>query len=151
MKLNQTMILAALIFSFSIMPAMAHETHEKHDEMQEAKELEKSGNVPDILKEIKEHEGHLQMLVQNGQLDQVHEVAFTIRDLSKSLYEKSKGVSPSEPDKMKLLVDQISQIADSLDQYGDAGDKEKTQEQFEKLQKTLGAIEKQFPGGALNK
>ena len=142
---NLKMIVAAwAFFSLSAMPAIAHEGKGPHDETQEAKQLQKSGDVSDLLKEIKEHEGHLQMLIQNGQLDQVHEAAFTIRDLSKSLAEKSAGLAHVDMDKVKVSVQEVEKIADLLDQYGDVRDVVKTGEQFQRLKTALQEMEKQY-------
>ncbi len=151
MELNnfKKLTAALMVLTLWTMPVMAHEEKGPHDEMQEAKEMEKSGNVSDILKEIKEHEEHLQMLIQNGQLDQVHEVAFMIRDLSKALQEKAQGFSSADTDKIKLTVDEISKAADQLDEAGDAGDKAKTEEHFVHLQQLLKSLEDSFPKGTL--
>ncbi len=133
---------------------LAHEgEHEgmKMDSGMAMDSKETSGDISDIWKEIKGHEEHLGQVIETNQLDQVHEVAFIIRDLTKALYEKSKSISSVKEAKLKVSVDEVSKIADRLDQYGDARDKAKTEEWFTKLQETLGAIEKQFPQGTLAK
>ena len=145
MKLKCKIILAAVVFYLSLTPVFAHEGGEKHDEMKEAMEMQKTGNVPDILKEINEHESHLQTLIQNGQLDQVHEIAFMIRDLSKSVQEKSEGLSSIDHDKVKSSVTEIAQIADRLDEYGDSGNKVKTEKEVTHLHEALKTLHEQFP------
>ncbi len=154
MKKNSKIILALLVSLFlSSTMILAHEGEHEGMKMDSGMAMDTKdmpGDISGIWKQIKSHEEHLSQVIETNQLDQVHEVAFMIRDLSKALYEKSKGVSPSEPDKMKPLVDQISQIADLLDQYGDAGDKAKTQEQFSRLQQVLQGLEKAMPQGTTN-
>ena len=142
-------IIFAVIFSLGILPASAHEGEGVHDEAAEAKELQKSGNRPEIWQEIMEHESHLDQLINAGQLDQVHEAAFTIRDLSKALAQNLAGLSPADSDKVKSAVNEISKVADLLDEYGDAGDKAKTREQFNRLKGLLEQVKKQFPAGLL--
>lgn len=146
MKMLNLKIIAALatIFSLTAMPnVMAHEG--KHDEMQEAKEMKKSGNVSDTLKEIKDHENHLQTLIQNGELEKVHETAFMIRNLAKVVQEKSEGLSPVDHNKVRYTVDEISKVAKRLNRYGDVDDKAKTLEEFGRLQTLIQTLEAQFP------
>ncbi len=149
LNLKMIVTLSAVISVLAIPVAMAHEEKGPHDEMQEVKEMQKSGNASDILKEIKEHEEHLRMLIQNNQLDQVHEVAFTIRDLSEALQEKADGFLLADTNKIRSTVDEISQAVDQLDETGDAGDKVKTEEHFAHLQQLLKSIEDSFPKGTL--
>ena len=125
---------------------MAHEGHEK----EHAESNDQSANLSTTWHEIKEHEKKLEETIKAGKLEEVHEIAFSIRDLTKSLFEESKG-HPGIPLGMLMVsVNQVSAVADLLDQYGDANDKAKTELEFEKLKGILNAIEKQFPHDALS-
>ena len=125
---------------------MAHEGHEK----EHAESNDQSANLSATWHEIKEHEKKLEETIKAGKLEEVHEIAFSIRDLTKSLFEESKG-HPGIPVGMLMVnINQVAAIAESLDEYGDASDKQKTEAEFEKLKSILNAIEKQYPNGTLN-
>lgn len=107
--------------------------------------------VSSIWHEIKEHEEHLNETIKAGKLDDVHKMAFTIRDLSKALSEKSVDLAADQLAKVKSSVERIAEVADLLDKYGDAGDKVNTEDQFVRLGKLLQFIEMQYPHDVLLK
>ncbi len=127
---------------------MAHEGHE-HEE-NEVKDSKAAMSPAAIWQDIKSKEQKLSETIEQGKLEEVHEIAFAIRDTAKMFLEESKG-KPGVP--VGLLMSQVSQIApiaERLDEYGDANNKAKTKEQFSMLKNLLNAIEAQYPKGILN-
>lgn len=97
--------------------------------------------------EIQEHEAILKETIATGELDQVHEAAYEIRDMVKALSEKSSTLAPENLNNVKRGSERVAAIASELDKYGDAGDPAKTQEQFQELTKELAFIQSQYPAG----
>ncbi len=87
---------------------------------------------------IESHQAHLKMTIESGNLENVHEVAFTIRDLVKTLPETN--LSSDQKIVFQSLLKEVEQEANLLDEYGDAGNKIKTQDEFEKFKQTLLSI-----------
>ena len=86
---RKTLMILVMTLAFSNLPLMAHEGHEKD----EAKSIEKAASLPSIWKSIKEEEQELEKTISAGKLEQVHEIAFSIRDQAKLLLE-NQWVSP---------------------------------------------------------
>lgn len=138
------MFMGAVLISSA--PLFAHGGDE-HGKTKSAEELTSPATV---WQTIREEEKELGQIIESGKLDQVHEVAFTIRDLAKMFLDNSKG-KPGVP--VGLLMTQIGQIgsvAELLDEYGDANNKPKTEEQFQRLKKILNTIESQYPKALLS-
>lgn len=99
-----------------------------------------AGSVQGIWSQIAEEQGKLSVAVQNGQLKDVHLLAFGIRDLVVALTDKAGASSPSVAPKVKGLVEEVRASATKLDELGDAGDLSGTQAEVGKLENTLAAI-----------
>lgn len=95
--------------------------------------------------------GQLDKVVEEKKLESVHEAAFAIRDLVKTLPPKSKALPAEGQKKLATGVKTVGQLAKLLDKYGDANDLAKTQEQQKKMHTVLAAIEGLYPAGALKK
>lgn len=84
---------------------------------------------------IESDQEHLKEIIQSGDLDNVHEVAFKIRDMVKALPDTT--LSADQKIVFKSLLTEVEEEASLLDEYGDAGNKVKAQDEFEKFKKTL--------------
>jgi len=115
---------------------------EEHDEMHGVEEMMTPAS---IWREVREEEQELSEVIEDGKLGDVHEIAFTIRDLTKMLLKSSMGKAGVPMGILMTRVEQIGSVAELLDQYGDANDKLNTAEQFQRLQTLLNAIESQYP------
>ncbi len=97
-------------------------------------------SVGDILQAVHGKHKELAEVVASKKLDDVHHLAFAIRDLAKPLAEK---VSPDRRPKVEGTVNNIAKLADELDASGDAGDQAKTEANLKKLDGTLKLLEAQ--------
>lgn len=84
---------------------------------------------------IESHQGHLKMIIESGDLENVHEMAFKIRDLVKAL--PNATLIGEQKIIFQSLLKEVEQEASLLDEYGDAGNKVKAQDEFEKFNQTL--------------
>lgn len=105
-----------------------------------------AGTTGAIWTQIGDEETKLSTAIQNGQLKDVHHLAFAIRDLVVGLAEKANAASPATAPTLNGMVDQVKASATKLDELGDAGNLNGTQAEFAKLQTVLGSI-KSATGG----
>ena len=99
-----------------------------------------AGSVGEIWTQIASEQKHLSDAIQNGQLKDVHHLAFGIRDLVVALVDKASASSPGSAPKLKGLVEQVNASAGKLDETGDAGNLSGTQAEFARLNAVLGSI-----------
>ena len=99
-----------------------------------------AGTVKEIWVQVTEEQTKLSAAIQNGQLKDVHHLAFGIRDLVAALTEKATVSSPTLAPKLKGMVDQVQASATKLDELGDAGNLSGTQAEFDRLKNLLNAI-----------
>ena len=100
-----------------------------------------AGTAAGIWDQITAERDKLSAAIQNGQLKDVHHLAFGVRDLVVALAEKATASSPEAAPKLKTLVEQVKASAGKLDETGDAGDLSGTQAEFAKLNTTLNMIQ----------
>ena len=105
-----------------------------------------AGTVGEIWTQVADEQGKLTAAIQNGQLKDVHHLAFGIRDLVVALVDKANAASPAGASKLKPMVEQVKGSADKLDELGDAGNLSGTQAEYTKLVSVLGQI-KSLTGG----
>ena len=105
-----------------------------------------AGTVGEIWTQIGDERGKLSAAIQNGQLKDVHHLAFGIRDLVVALVGKANAASPASSAKLNGMVEQVKASATKLDELGDAGNLSGTQAEYAKLETVLGAI-KSVAGG----
>lgn len=105
-----------------------------------------AGTIPEIWTQIAGEQSKLTAAIQNGQLKDVHHLAFGIRDLVVALADKAKAASPASAAKLDPMVEQVKASATKLDELGDAGNLSGTQTEYSKLETVLGAI-KAVTGG----
>ena len=110
----------------------------EHGESAEA--VKPAGTVAGIWTQIEGEQGKLTAAIQNGQLKDVHHLAFGIRDLVVALADKASAASPANAAKLKALVGQVKASASELDELGDAGNLSGTQTEYAKLNTILSAI-----------
>ncbi|HWC61903.1 MAG TPA: heavy metal-binding domain-containing protein [Verrucomicrobiae bacterium] len=101
-----------------------------------------------IFKEVKEHEEELGKTVAAKKLDDVHHLAFAIRDLVNALPDKSKDLDSEKMGKLKANAKFIAALADRLDKSGDANDQAGTEANFKKLQDILKQVRALYPESA---
>ena len=99
-----------------------------------------AGTVPEIWTQIAEEQAKLSTAIENGQLKDVHHLAFGIRDLVVALADKAGASSPAVKPQLQGMVDQVTASATALDELGDAGNLSGTQTEYAKLGKTLEAL-----------
>ena len=145
MKMKWSVIAVALSVSVAIVGfALAAEEHE-HKEGKEAI----LATITGIWQEVKEHEEELGKIIAVKKLNEVHEVAFEIRDMVNALPDKSMDLPADKLAKVKSNAKYVADIAERLDESGDAGDQAVTEANFKKLQDILKTIEAQYPSEEL--
>ena len=110
----------------------------EHGESAEA--VTPAGTIGEIWTQIGDEQSKLSTAIQNGQLKDVHHLAFAIRDLVIALADKAKAASPASAAKLDGMVEQVKASATKLDELGDAGNLSGTQAEYAKLETVLGAI-----------
>jgi hypothetical protein len=116
----------------------------EHGESAEA--VTPAGTVGEIWTQIGDEQGKLSAAIENGQLKDVHHLAFGIRDLVVALADKANTASPAGALKLNGMVEQVRASATKLDELGDAGNLSGTQTEYAKLETILGTI-KNVAGG----
>jgi hypothetical protein len=114
----------------------------------EAAEHEEAGatttpaeSVPGIWTQIAGEQAKLSAAIENGQLKDVHHLAFGIRDLVVALADKAGASSPAVATKLKPMVEQVKASASQLDELGDAGNLSGTQAEFQRFSTLLQSIQ----------
>ena len=145
-----TCIGVALLTSQMAMPrlGLAMEEHGDHHEMA-AKPAAAGESLAAVWRDVKTHEAELGQLVGSKKLEQVHEVAFAIRDLVATLPAKSQQLSAEQQTKLNGNVKFVATLAGRLDASGDANDQAATEAGFKQLQSVLASIEGIYPAEAL--
>ena len=110
----------------------------EHDESAEA--VKPAGTVAEIWTQIADEQGKLSAAIQNGQLKDVHHLAFGVRDYVIALADKANTASPAGAAKLSGMVEQVKACATKLDELGDASNLSGTQAEYAKLQTVLSAI-----------
>ena len=113
----------------------------ENDHAESVETVTPAATVTEIWAQIEGEQGKLSAAIQNGQLKDVHHLAFGIRDLVVALADKSRAAAPASGDKLKGMVEQVKASATKLDELGDAGNLSGTQAEYAKLNATLDAIQ----------
>ena len=106
----------------------------------ESEAVTPAGTVAEIWTQIADEQAKLSTAIQNGQLKDVHHLAFGIRDLVVALADKANATSPAGAPRLNKIVDQVKASAVQLDTLGDAGNLSGTQTEFAKLNAILEAV-----------
>lgn len=110
------------------------------DEAGTAGAIVPAATVGELWGQIETEQGRLSSAIQNGQLKDVHVLAFGIRDLAVVLAERANAASPGTARQVNGMVDQVKACATKLDELGDAGNLSGTQTEAARLDKTLVAL-----------
>ena len=108
----------------------AHDGHEDAHMHDDAKSMKEMHTTQDLLKMIEQEHQLLIKTVAGKNLSEVHEHAFTIRDLSKEL---SDEVVVEKKMKVASTASNISKLSDELDKSGDAGNQAATEANLKKM------------------
>ncbi len=100
----------------------------------------------DIQAQVKD----LAQLVKEKRLEEVHPVAFEIRDLVRTLPDKSKGLPAANLKKLEAQVRIMDRLAEQLDRYADAGKQADTARQQQAVLRALATIKALYPAGTLS-
>ncbi len=91
----------------------------------------------------------LDKVIKSKNLKTVHEAAFKVRDIVKTLPAKSQALSPDKQKSLASQVKNIEQLAGKLDEAGDSNNLKETQEDQAGLNDALDIIKGLYPAGAL--
>ena len=116
----------------------------EHGEAGEA--VKPAGSIAGIWTQIGEEQAKLSAAIGNGQLKDVHHLAFGIRDFVVALADQAKQAAPATAPQLAPLVEQVKASAAKLDELGDAGNLSGTQAEYAKLGAILTSI-KAIAGG----
>ena len=116
-------------------------------------ETEKAGatitpaaTVAGIWTQIGDEQGKLSAAIQNGQLKDVHHLAFGIHDLVVAVVGKVNAASPAGAAHLNGMVEKVKASAGKLDELGDAGNLSGTQAEYATLVTLLDSV-KTMSGG----
>jgi hypothetical protein len=126
-------------------PDAAPSAATEHGESGEA--VTPAGTVGEIWTQIADEQSKLSAAIQNGQLTNVHHLAFGIRDLVVALADKANAASPASAAGLNGMVEQVKASATKLDALGDAGNLSGAQAEYTRLETVLGAIKSVTGGG----
>lgn len=138
-------ILASVLSIFG--NARAHEGHDESAKPTSA-EQEKTqipATAEAIWRAIDQKSAELAKVIQAGSLDDVHHIAFAIRDLVAALPEHSKTLTTEQEAKVQGSVKFVATLAERLDASGDKGDKAGVQDNYDKLKKVLEGLRANYP------
>lgn len=113
-------------------------SEDAHGESAEA--LTPAGTTGAIWAQITEEQDKLSAAIQDGRLQDVHHLAFGIRDLVVALADKANAASPAGASKLNGMVEQVKVSASKLDEFGDAGNLSGTQAENAKLEMVLSGM-----------
>ena len=99
-----------------------------------------AGTAQEIWGQIVVELDKLSAAIQNGELKNVHHLAFATRDLAAALAEKATASSPALGPKLQPMVEQVKASASKLDELGDAGNLSGTQAEFARFSSMLDGI-----------
>ena len=119
-------------------PAAAHSGETERGEAAGA--ITQAATVAGMWVQIEDEQSKLATVIQNGELKDVHHLAFGIRDLVVALAGKAIADSPGSAPQFNGMADKVSVMASKLDELGDAGDLSGTQAEFAKLETYLNGI-----------
>ncbi|PQV62694.1 hypothetical protein B1R32_12410 [Abditibacterium utsteinense] len=89
----------------------------------------------------------LDKVIASKNLKTVHEAAFKVRDLVRTLPAQSSGLAPDKTKTLATQVKNVDQLAGKLDESGDAGNLKETQDNQAGLSDTLDTIKDLYPSG----
>lgn len=122
-QMSRAIPVLVMLVGLGVTPVFAQDhgshAHETHKEETKTPELPKT--LLGLLISIRDHQQELHAAVEANELDEVHHIAFTVRDLVAALPDKSK-LSGEQKKMLKKSVTRVDSLATQLDEAGDAGD-----------------------------
>jgi hypothetical protein len=89
----------------------------------------------------------LDKIIASKKLASVHEAAFKVRDIVRTLPAQSSGLAPDKAKTLATQVKNVDQLASKLDAAGDSNNLKATQDNQAGLSDTLDTIHDLYPGG----
>lgn len=89
----------------------------------------------------------LDKVIASKNLKTVHEAAFKVRDIVKTLPAQSSALAPDKAKTLASQVKNVEQLAGKLDEAGDSNNLKETQENQAGLNDTLDTIHDLYPSG----
>ena len=99
-----------------------------------------------IWQSIDKETEQLGRIIQAGKLEEVHHLAFAIRDLVAALPARSASLPADKLTQVKANSKFVATLAERLDATGDAKDKAGTESNFQKLKGVLKTIRANYAG-----
>lgn len=103
-----------------------------------------AGDADAIWQVIDAKSAELDKTIQAGSFENVHHMAFAIRDLVAALPERSGSLSPDQKSKVQNGVKFVATLAERLDASGDAKEAVETKANFDKLTSVLADLRKNY-------
>ncbi|MBI3872985.1 MAG: hypothetical protein HY304_07930 [candidate division Zixibacteria bacterium] len=141
--MNPALVTLLLILGSNVTPALSAGEDADSGKTQgaEGQKLEIPKTLPALWAAILDHQKELHEVLAAKKLEDVHHVAFAIRDYVSALPGKSANL-PSEKKKgLKASVTRVGSLAKFLDEAGDAGDSAKVASLVGKLDAELKSVE----------
>lgn len=91
----------------------------------------------------------LDKVIKSNKLSQVHEAAFALRDIVKTLPAQSQALSPDKQKTLATQVKNVEQLAGKLDEAGDSNNLAATKDNQAGMNDALDIIKGLYPAGAL--
>lgn len=89
----------------------------------------------------------LDKVIESKNLKTVHEAAFAVRDIVKTLPAQSQALAPDKQKTLASQVKNVEQVAKMLDESGDAKDQKATEENQASMNDALDIIKGLYPAG----
>ena len=94
-----------------------------------------------IWTQIDAEQAKLAGVIQSGDLEKVHHLAFGVRDLAVALGGKLPGLSAADAAKLQQTLDAIKKSASELDENGDSGNLTGVKAEYVRFQEELRALQ----------
>ncbi len=119
--------------------------NQTHQQTQQAPTTVTAPKIGKVWESIQKKTDELNKTIESKKLEGVHEIAFSIRDLVKSLPGQSSGLGADKVEMLKTHVSEIEKSADLLDKYGDANDYKNTKANYDIFTGHLAMIKSMYP------
>lgn len=92
-----------------------------------------AGTADAVWDQIAGEQTKIEAAIQNGQLAEVHHLAFSIRDLVEAVAAKTTGLADADAAALKQAVADVRASAARLDAFGDGGNLGGTEKEYARL------------------
>ena len=101
-------------------------------------------------KKVEAANAELDQVIKSGKMNQVHEAAFKVRDIVKTLPAQSQSLPADKQQTLTSQVKNVEQLAGKLDEAGDSKNMAATKDNQAGLNDALDIIKGLYPAGALS-